>query len=376
MVERIELGEFLDFEQPTKYLVKSTEYDNSYDIPVLTAGQSLILGYTNETEGIYNASKENPTIIFDDFTTSFHWIDFKFKVKSSAMKMLRPKKNVNFRYIYFAMMGINYVPGEHQRHWISKYSHFRIPIPSVAEQNRIVTILDTFTASIDNLKEQIVQRRKQIDYYRNKLYGESVETLYNNEKQGSYKVLTIAELGTITRGKRFTREDVVDTGVPALHYGDMYTYYGLSADRANTHLTQEKASKMRFCRKGDVVIVGAGENDWDIGVGVVWLGDEKAAVHDACYILEHEQNPMYISHYLRSNIYHLQLRKYVSDAKICSFSAKDLGRILIPIPDLEKQRTIVQTLDTFEASIKNLETQLDLRQKQYEYYRNKLLTFE
>lgn len=257
-----------------------------------------------------------------------------------------------------------------------KLADILIPIPSLSEQNRIVDILDTFTSSIENLKEQIAQRRKQFEYYRNKMFGDTVDELLVNEDANSYKVMTIAELGSITRGKRFTREDVVDTGVPALHYGDMYTYYGLSTDKAKTHLTPEKASKMRFCKKGDVVIVGAGENDWDIGVGVVWLKDEKAAVHDACYILEHEQNPMYISHYLRSNIYHLQLRKYVSEAKICSFSAKDLGRILIPIPSIEKQRTIVQTLDTFESCIKNLEAQLELRQKQYDYYRNKLLTFE
>ncbi len=91
-VELKELGEVLDYEQPTKYIVKSTDYEDGHKTPVLTAGQSFILGYTKETDGIYKASKENPTIIFDDFTTSFHWVDFEFKVKSSAMKMLRPKK--------------------------------------------------------------------------------------------------------------------------------------------------------------------------------------------------------------------------------------------------------------------------------------------
>lgn len=82
----------LDYEQPTKYIVKNAKYDDNFNIPVLTAGQSFILGHTNETTGIYEASKENPVIIFDDFTTSFHWVDFNFKVKSSAMKMLRLKR--------------------------------------------------------------------------------------------------------------------------------------------------------------------------------------------------------------------------------------------------------------------------------------------
>ena len=94
----------LDYEQPTKYIVKNAKYDDEFETPVLTAGQSFILGYTNESTGIFEASTDNPIIIFDDFTTSFHWVDFNFKVKSSAMKMLRLKKDMShdadFRYIY------------------------------------------------------------------------------------------------------------------------------------------------------------------------------------------------------------------------------------------------------------------------------------
>lgn len=117
-VEFKELGSLIDYEQPTKYIVKSTKYDDSFNIPVLTAGKSFILGYTNEKEDIYEANKENPVIIFDDFTTSFHWVDFNFKVKSSAMKILKIKKDVeyNFRFIYLAMSCINFIPSEHARH--------------------------------------------------------------------------------------------------------------------------------------------------------------------------------------------------------------------------------------------------------------------
>lgn len=90
-VKNVQLNTVLDYEQPTKYIVESTNYDHRFVTPVLTAGQSFILGYTDETNDIYTASKENPTIIFDDFTTSFHWVDFNFKIKSSAMKMNRIK---------------------------------------------------------------------------------------------------------------------------------------------------------------------------------------------------------------------------------------------------------------------------------------------
>ena len=376
MVEWKKLDTLLDFEQPTPYLVKSTEYDDSYDTPVLTAGQSLLLGYTNEKDGIYEASKVNPCIIFDDFTTSFHWIDYNFKVKSSAMKMLRPKKDVNFRYVYYSMCGINFVPGGHQRHWISKYSQFEIPMPALLEQNRIVGILGTFTASIDNLKEQIAQRRKQYEYYRDQLFYASKADLLEASKRGEVIVKSLDDLGTFTRGRRFVRTDIVPEGVPCIHYGDMYTYYGVSAEETPTHLTKELSSKLRFAKNGDVVIVAAGENDLDIGVGVAWLGKEPVVVHDACFIFENKMNPKYLSHFMRSRNYHQQIRMGVVDGKICSISAKELGRALIAVPSLHDQQRIVSILDTFEASIQNLEAQLSQREKQYEYYLNKLLTFE
>ena len=170
-VEYKKLGELLDYVQPTKYIVKSTEYETSYDIPVLTAGQTFILGYTNETFGIYKASQENPTIIFDDFTTSFHWVDFEFKIKSSAMKMLRPKDTFDgsFKYVYYAMKCIKYEAVDHTRHWISKYSQFEIPVPPIPVQEEIVRILDHFTNLAAELQAELQARKEQYEYYRNKL---------------------------------------------------------------------------------------------------------------------------------------------------------------------------------------------------------------
>ena len=194
--------------------------------------------------------------------------------------------------------------------------------------------------------------------------------------KGIIQIKPLNEIGTFTRGRRFVRTDVVSEGVPCIHYGDMYTYYGVKADTTPTFLTEETAKKLRFAQKGDVVIVGAGENDIDIGVGVAWMGKEDVVVHDACYIFKHSMNPIYLSYFMRSNNYHQQIRMGVVDGKICSISAKELGRTLIPLPSLQEQERIVGILDTFEASIQNLEAQLEQRQKQYEYYREKLLTFE
>ena len=251
-----------------------------------------------------------------------------------------------------------------------------IPIPSIAEQTRIVGILDTFTASIENLKQQIAQRRKQYNWIIDHFYYSDKYEMIKAADEGKVQVKTMDEIGTFIRGRRFVRTDIVQEGVPCIHYGDMYTYYGVWADKTPTFLTKEKASKLRFAKKGDVVIVAAGENDIDIGVGVAWLGEKEVVVHDACFIFKHEMDPKYISYFLRSMNYHLQIRMGVVDGKICSISAKELGRTLVPVPSLPEQQCIVSILDTFEASIANLGAQLKLREKQYEYYRNKLKTFE
>lgn len=372
------LGDILDYEQPTKYIVENTEYDNSYDIPVLTAGQTFILGYTNEKFGIYLASKENPTIIFDDFTTSFHWVDFDFKVKSSAMKMLRPKETFggSFKYVFYAMKCIKYEAVDHSRHWISKYSQFEIPIPPIKVQEEIVSILNNFTNIAAELQAELQARQEQYEYYRDKLLN------FSNINRGGYANVTwmkMSEIGAFIRGKRFVRTDIVNDGVPCIHYGDMYTYYGLYATQSKGRLRSELASKMRYAQKNDVVIVAAGENKEDIGIGLAWLGDEPAAVHDACFIFRSDLYPQYVSHYLRSNYYHKQIVKYVSEGKICSISAKGLGNAIIPIPSYEEQVRIATLLNNFEAFVSDLSQGLPAEitavQEQYKYYRDKLLSF-
>ncbi|WNE31999.1 restriction endonuclease subunit S [Helicobacter pylori] len=174
-VEFRKLGEVLEYDQPNKYCVTSKEFDKSYPTPVLTAGKTFILGYTNEKDNIYQASKSSPVIIFDDFTTATQWVDFPFKVKSSAMKILLPKNpTINIRFIFFYMQTIPYnISGEHTRQWISRYSQITIPIPPLEIQQEIVKILDQFsvltTDLLAGIPAEIEARKKQYEYYREKL---------------------------------------------------------------------------------------------------------------------------------------------------------------------------------------------------------------
>ena len=147
--EQRKLGEILNYEQPTKYIVKDTNYSNEYATPVLTAGQSFILGYTNEKDGIKDANKFNPVIIFDDFTTGSHYVDFPFKVKSSAMKILDLKDDKDdFYFIYNLLKNIKYMPTTHERHWISIFSKFNVETPKLEEQTKIGEFFKTLDNNI------------------------------------------------------------------------------------------------------------------------------------------------------------------------------------------------------------------------------------
>lgn len=151
--KRVELGDLLNYKQPTPYLVKSTEYDCSYRTPVLTAGKTFILGFTGEDFGVF--SEGLPAIIFDDFTTDSKFVDFPFKAKSSAMKILTAKDGVSIKYVFEAMQMIDFAVGGHQRHWISIFSRLAIPLPSREEQQKIAAVLSTVDQEVTALEQKL-----------------------------------------------------------------------------------------------------------------------------------------------------------------------------------------------------------------------------
>ena len=146
------LEDIVDYEQPTAYIVNSTSYNDTYPIPVLTAGKSFIIGHTNEVEGIYS---NLPCIIFDDFTTDSKLVEFSFKVKSSAMKILQVKKGIEIDFVAMFMSITRLIGDTHKRYWISEYSKLVIPVPPHAEQKRIIDAVYKAFTKLDTIMESL-----------------------------------------------------------------------------------------------------------------------------------------------------------------------------------------------------------------------------
>ena len=366
-----ELGDLLDYEQPTKYLVESARYDDSQSTPVLTAGRTFILGYTQESAGIYAASKGQPVMIFDDFTTAFHWVDFPFKAKSSAMKMLRPKTStIDFRYVYYAMRCIRFSPTEHTRHWISQYSRFQIPLPPLDVQREVVRILDALAEAEADLETEIESeveaRRHQYEHYRDHL-------LRRVDEVGS-GFQSLRSLVGFTNGK--PHERLVDSnGSIALMTARFISTQGRSARRLKlqdvlTPAHQSEVALVMSDLPGGRALARAfyvdSDNKYAANQRVCLLGvlDQRVISPRFLYYVI-DRNDQLLSHDNGVDQTHLK-KDWILDVRV-------------PLPPLEQQERIVIALDKLTASldgiVNDLSSEVAARRKQYEHYRDRLLTF-
>lgn len=309
------------------------------------------------------------TAFVDDFTRFYGQNLYLVRLDDSIV-------NPKFYYYYFETQKVNLVskknPSSQGYIKAGSINELRIPIPPIEVQSEIVRILDNFTLLTAELTAELTARKQQYQYYLDMLFESC-----NGESR------TLDEIGVFTRGKRFVHADAVNQdGIPCIHYGELYTYYGVVANQSKSQIRKSilEEKKLRYAKKGDVVIVGAGENDEDIGIGVAWNGDYEVAVHDACYIFETEENSKFISYYLRSSYYHKQIKAYVSKGKICAISSQGIGKAIIKVPSIDEQMRIVDMIEQFYLYLNDitqgLPAEIELRQKQYEYYRDKLLTFK
>ena len=377
-VEYKPLGTYLSYEQPAKYIVKSTKYDNNFPTPVLTAGQSFILGYTKETTGLFEASKEKPVIIFDDFTTSFHWVEFSFKVKSSAMKMLRPigKNIVLFRYLYYCMKSINYVPGDHTRQWIGTYSLFEIPVPPLPVQEEIVRILDKFTELQAELQAELQKRKQQYNYYLDNLLS-----FNRGGYQTEVRWMKMSEVATQWyRGAGIKKEEVSEEGMPCIRYGEIHTTYNIWFDDCISHTDENKQATRKYADKGDILFAITSEDIPFIGNSVAYLGNERILVGGDIVVMKHNQDPKYIAYALSTSDAIRQKGKGKVKSKVVHTNVPSLQEIVIPIPSMAEQKKIAGILDRFDHLTNDLSSglpaEIEKRRRQYEYYRDKLLSFK
>lgn len=374
-VEFVKLGDVLDYEQPTKYIVKCKDYQNE-GMPVLTAGQTFILGYTDETNGIYEASRENPVIIFDDFTTSFHWVDFNFKVKSSAMKMLRvsSEREVSFRFVYYAMKCIKYQTLEHSRQWISKYSQIEIPLPPIEVQTEIVRILDKFTSLEAELKAELDCRKRQYEYYRDKLL--SFDNVGGQEIEWK-KMSEVFDMRNGYTPSKAKAEYWEGGTIPWFRMEDIRENGRILSDSIQ-HITMEGVKKGNLFPANSFILATTAT----IGEHALLIADSLANQQFTNLTVRKSLSDRllikFVFHYMF--IVDEWCKKNINVSGFASVDMNKFKKLEFPIPSLEEQHRIVSILDRFESLTTSLQSglpaEISARRQQYEYYRDKLLTFK
>lgn len=307
--EKVTLEEVLEYEQPTNYIVDSENYNDSFKIPVLTAGKSFILGYTNEEHGIFKSPL--PVIIFDDFTTATQFVNFPFKVKSSAMKILRARKDkANITFLYYLIQNIKFDSSDHKRYWISQYSKLQIPLPPLSVQEEIVEEIENYQKIIDGAKLVVENYKPKIDI--------------NPEWE-------MVELGSLAKnldGKRvpITKSDR-DEG--------KYPYYGASGivDYVADYIFDDEL----------LLISEDGANLLARVTPIAFSVSGKVWVNNHAHVLKFDQmkTQKFVELYLNS----IPLDNYITGSAQPKLNQKALNSILIPLPDYETQKQIVERIE-------------------------------
>ena len=250
-----------------------------------------------------------------------------------------------------------------------------IPLPPLPVQEEIVRILDHFTNLAAELQAELQARKEQYEYYRNKLLT------FDKIGEGAQSVtwMKMSEIGTFIRGNGLQKKDFTENGVPCIHYGQIYTYYGTSATKTKSFVSEDTAKKCKKAHAGDLVFATVSENIEDVCKCVAWLGDEETCISGDSLAFHHNQNPKYLSYYFQTAAFADYKRTRVTGTKVIRLHQSKLEQFIIPLPSLTEQERIVSILDKFEALINDLSEGLPAEivavQEQYEYYRNKLLSF-
>lgn len=344
-----ELGELLPYEQPADYIVESTDCDDSYKTPVLTAGKSFIIGYTNETKGIYT---KLPVIIFDDFTTSSQYVDFPFKVKSSAMKILSVNSEIaDLKYLFYKMQTIQFDSANHKRYWISEYSKIKLDLPTLAEQQRIVNRIETMFAKLDQAQEKAqtvldsFETRKAAILH--KAFNGELTANWRKENgvaDDSWEEKTIGDICTVVRGgspRPAGDSKYYDGSIPFMKVADItrndskYVY--------STEYTIKEAGlhKTRMVEPNTLLLTNSGAT-----LGVPATTMIKTTFNDgiAAFLDLPEESNLYFYYFWTSKT--IELRTINMGAAQPNLNIDIISNIIAPVPTLPEQQEIVRILDS------------------------------
>ena len=254
-----------------------------------------------------------------------------------------------------------------------------IPFPPIELQKEIVHILDTFTSLTAELTAELALRKKQYEFYRDKLLSFDHLTPEERERQG-VRFMPISEFCSIFRGKGLKKKDFTSKGVGCIHYGQIYTTYNTSTTETISFVSEECAASSKIVHPGNLIVAITSENEEDVCKAVSWEGVTDIVTGGHTAILSHEQNPRFISYLFQTSSFFKQKKKLIHGTKVIEMSPSDLGKIIVPIPPIEVQEKIVSILDKMESLCFDLSNgipaEIEARKKQYEYYRDRLLSFD
>ena len=359
------LEDLLSYEQPTPYIVESTDYNDSYDTPVLTAGKSFIIGYTNETSGIYD---NLPVIIFDDFTTSTQYVNFPFKVKSSAMKILTANTELVVpKFIFYRMQIVEFDHSTHKRYWIQQYSKIKVKIPPIPEQERIVAQIEELFSELDNGVETLKKTKQQLAVYRQAVLKEAFE----NCKEFS----TIREVSTlVTSGSRGWAKYYSSHGAIFVRIGNL-TRDSIDIDFSDIEYVDlpDKAEGLRSKLQPNDVLVSITADLGSIGLVPHNIGEAYINQHIAVVRFKNAAQGKFMAWYLRSDWGQKDLLKNKRGAGKLGLGLDDIRDSRVPMVSDEEAAAVLDVIESRLSVCDSIEEAVDTALQQAEAMRQSIL---
>ena len=380
-VEWRKLGEVVEISKGKQ--LNKTELKEKGKYPAYNGGK-IYSGWTDK----YNVDEN--TIIISQGGASAGYVNFienKFWANAHCY-YIKKNSEINNRYLYHVLKKNQkyFIQSQHGSGIpalkLEQIQNFKIPIPSIKTQEKIVKILDKFTKYATELETELEKRIKQYNHYRDRLLSETYLEKITREMEEDRTLLltTLGEIGEFTRGNGLQKKDFLDNGNPVIHYGQIYTKYGFYAEKVISYVSDKIFSKLKKAKKNDILIATTSENMEDVGKCVVWLGEEEIGFSGDMYSYRTNQNAKYIAYYFQTNEFQKIKERKVTGTKLSRIHGEDMSKIPIYLPSLDIQNKVVKILDKFQEMLEDtkglLPQEIELRRKQYEYYREKLLTFD